>query len=210
MRGEKPDGAAAQHRHIAAALIVVAEKAVQGDGCRFKHRGNFKRDGGVKPDGICFRQDNVFGKRARVMRADKTVMPAERIVAAPAVRALHTGQQRRAGNPVADLDFCNALADFGHFPRKLMPEDNRVVVGAAGEYARDVRSADADRADAHFDAPGADFGLRHLGVTDIFVCKQYRRFHFATAFPAQPHTAMRSFTSSVTFFIPSAPYFLGS
>ena len=182
LQREDADGAAAEHGYIPAALIIVAQHAVQRDRGGLKHRRLLIRNGRIVLHRVALGQHDVIREAALLAAADKAVMLAERIISLLAVRALHTGKQRRAGDGVAHLERLHPFADLDHVARELMSQYHRVKVRAVMQHARHIAAADARRAHPHLHRSRQGFRRGKLLVPNILICMQDRRFHGLSSF----------------------------
>ena len=177
LSGKQADGSAAQDRHITAALIVIAEQAVQGYGRRLEHSGLLIGDGAVVFYRVLFRQHNIFRKASLLPGADKAVVLAQRKVSILAVIAFHTRQKGRSGHGISHLKLGYAFPHLYYIAGKLVAQHNGIEMGSMVKHPRHIGTADSGSPDFHLDRTRRYLRSGIIIISEIFVAIQNCCFH---------------------------------
>ena len=119
-----------------------ALQRVQRDGRRLGHGGFFQRDAGGNAQKVLPRGGEVLGKRAIAAGAEIVVVVALHVLAVLAGGALAAPEQREDRHPVTGGKVSDSIAHAFDGAGELMAADRGELIGALGEDARDIRTAD--------------------------------------------------------------------
>ena len=97
-------------------------------------------------------------------------MLAQRKVSVLAVVTFHTGQKRRAGNPVSHFYLGNAFPDFHHITGEFVSQNNGIKMYAIVENSRNIRAADPGGFYLYFHIARPNLWFLHLLITNVFIC----------------------------------------